>query len=66
MNQKTKKMGTSRIFVMFAVVGMLLATSCSKDEALNLSEKETLVTLSLGLENSASSHFFCFLIHNYA
>ena len=55
MNLKTKKMGTRRIFVMFAVVGMLLATSCSKDEALNLSEKETLVTLSLGLENSMST-----------
>ena len=55
MNLKTKKMGTRRIFVMFAVVGMLLATSCSNDEALNLSEKETLVTLSLGLENSINT-----------
>ena len=55
MNLKIKKMGTRRIFVMFAVVGMLLATSCSNDEALNLSEKETLVTLSLGLENSMNT-----------
>lgn len=41
--------------VMFATVGMMFATSCSNDEALELSDKEALVTFSLGIENAMST-----------
>ena len=53
--KKLKKMKAKRIFLMFAAVGMLLATSCSNDEALVLSENETQVTLLLGLENGMNT-----------
>lgn len=44
-------MKAKRFFVMFASAGMLMATSCSNDEALVLSDNEVQVTFSLGLEN---------------
>lgn len=44
-------MKAKRFLVMFASAGMLMATSCSNDEALVLSDNEVQVTFSLGLEN---------------
>lgn len=37
---------------MFAALGMTLATSCSNDDKINLSEEKVQVTFALGLENS--------------
>ena len=48
-------MKTKKMILMLAAVGMLLATSCSKDETFDLSEREALVTFSLGLENAMST-----------
>ena len=41
--------------VMFAVIGMMLATSCSNDEFDDPFDNETPVTFSLGLENAMST-----------
>lgn len=49
-NMKAKK-----LFLMFAAVGMLLATSCANDDLLELSGDKTLVTFSLGLEDAMST-----------
>ena len=40
------------LFVMFAAIGMMLATSCSNDEQVVQSGNEVRVTFSLGLENA--------------
>ena len=48
-------MKMTKMFVMFAAVGMMLATSCSTDETDELFDKETPVTFSLGLENAMST-----------
>lgn len=48
-------MKVKNFIVMFATVGMMFATSCSNDEALELSDKEALVTFSLGIENAMST-----------
>lgn len=43
------------LFVMFAAVGMMLATSCSNDEQLVQSRDEAQVTFALGLENGINT-----------
>jgi len=48
-------MKTKRIFATFAAVGILLATSCSNEDALELSNNESFVTFSLRLKNAMSS-----------
>ena len=48
-------MKAKKLFLMFAAVGMLLATSCSNDEAFVLSSNEAQVTFSLGLENGMNT-----------
>ncbi len=48
-------MKARRFFLTFAAVGILLATSCSKDEALVRSDNEAQVTFSLGLENGMNT-----------
>lgn len=48
-------MKSKKMFVMFAAVGMMLATSCSNNDTLILSDNETLVTFSLGLEKGMST-----------
>lgn len=44
-----------KMSVMFAVIGMMLATSCSNDEFDDPFDNETPVTFSLGLENAMST-----------
>ena len=44
-----------KMSVLFAVIGMMLATSCSNDEFDERFENETPVTFSLGLENAMST-----------
>lgn len=44
-----------KMSVMFAVIGMMLATSCSNDEFDEPFDNETPVTFSLGLENAMST-----------
>lgn len=44
-----------KMSVMFAVIGMMLATSCSNDEFDEPFDDETPVTFSLGLENAMST-----------
>ena len=48
-------MTANKMSVMFAVIGMMLATSCSNDEFDEQFENETPVTFSLGLENAMST-----------
>ena len=48
-------MKTKKMFVMFAVAGMLLATSCSNEDSLELSGNKALVTFSIGLENAMNT-----------
>ena len=48
-------MKTKKMFVMFAVAGMLLATSCSNEDSLELSGNQALVTFSIGLENAMNT-----------
>ena len=48
-------MKAKRMILTFAAVGMLLATSCSNDEAFVLSSNEAQVTFSLGLENGMNT-----------
>ena len=48
-------MTANKMSVMFAVISMMLATSCSNDEFDEQFENETPVTFSLGLENAMST-----------
>lgn len=48
-------MKAKKLLVVFAAVGMMLATSCSKENALDSSNNEAMVTFSLSLENAMSS-----------
>ena len=48
-------MKTKSLFVMFAAIGMMLATSCSNDEQVVQSGDEVKVTFSLGLESSMNT-----------
>ena len=44
-------MKAQKMFVMFAAIGMMLATSCSNYEKFELTDNKAQVTFSLGLEN---------------
>lgn len=48
-------MKAKKLLVVFAAVGMMLATSCSKENAFYSSNNEAMVTFSLSLENAMSS-----------
>lgn len=48
-------MKPKKMFVMFAVAGMILATSCSNEDSLELSGNQALVTFSIGLENAMNT-----------
>lgn len=48
-------MEAKKVFLTFATVGMLLTTSCSNDEAFDMSGNEARVTFELGLENGMNT-----------